>query len=380
MHKIQMVDLRGQYNKIKEEIDDAIQEVINQSNFIKGKAVAEFEKKLADYLNVKHVISCANGTDALQLALMSLDLKPGDEVITSDFTFIATAEVIALLGLKPVFVDVDRDTFTINPQAIEEAISPRTKAIIPVHLFGQTADMDALLSLSKKYNLSIIEDTAQATGSEYKLNSGDIRKAGTIGDIGTTSFFPSKNLGCFGDGGAVYTNNDELAEKIRMIANHGSKIKYHNDIVGINSRLDTIQAAVLNCKLTYLEQYNSERRKAADLYDKKLKDIHWLEIPYRNPRSTHIFHQYTLKVEPEYRDNLKEYLSTKGIPSMVYYPLPLHNQKAFLQSKFDVSKLKNALFLSNSVLSLPMHTELTEKEIDFISNEIHTFFENLHKD
>ena len=374
-----MVDLQRQYQKIKSEIDDAIQNVINSSHFIKGEDVKLFENELAEYLNVKHVIGCGNGTDALQLALMALNLEQGDEVITADFTFVATAEVIALLGLKPVFVDVDKDTFTINPSEIERAITERTKAIIPVHLFGQSADMEKILQIAKKHSLYVVEDTAQATGCDFTFLNKQSSKLGTIGDIGTTSFFPSKNLGCFGDGGAIFTNNDELAAKIRMIANHGSKRKYYNDIVGINSRLDTIQAAILRVKLRNLDKYNEARQRAANYYDEKLKNIQEIQIPERNKQSSHIFHQYTLIINGGYRDSLKSFLAENDIPTMIYYPVPLHKQNAYQQSSFDVDNLKESKHLSESVLSLPMHTELTERELNSVSEKIIQFFNDVDK-
>ncbi len=377
--KIEMVDLQRQYQKIKPEIDMAIQSVINSAHFIKGEEVKRFENNLAEYLDVEHVISCGNGTDALQLALMALNLQPGDEVITADFTFVATAEVIALLGLKPVFVDVDKNTFTIKAKAIEEAITSKTRAIIPIHLFGQTAEMNKITTIAKKYNLYVIEDTAQALGCDYTFSNKETKKAGTIGDIGTTSFFPSKNLGAYGDGGAVFTNDDKLAAKLRMIANHGSERKYYNDIIGINSRLDTLQAAILNVKLYHLDKYNQARQQVAHFYDKKLEDIPEIKIPVRNTDSNPIFHQYTLKVPSKYRDHLRKYLTENDIPSMIYYPLPLHQQKAYKEARYNVDKLKKSIELSREVLSLPMHTELSEKELDFICSKINNFFIDVHK-
>ncbi|HPN22434.1 MAG TPA: DegT/DnrJ/EryC1/StrS family aminotransferase, partial [Tenuifilaceae bacterium] len=326
---IQMCDLKGQYNKIKSEIDTAIHQVIDSAAFIKGKEVNQFQDDLAKYLGVKHVIGCANGTDALQIALMALGLKPGDEVITPDFTFIATVEVVALLGMIPVLVDVDPTSFTIDIKKLEEAITPKTKAIIPVHLFGQCANMDEIMRIANKHNIFVVEDNAQALGSNYYLANGTTVKAGTIGDIGTTSFFPSKNLGCYGDGGALFTNNDDLANEIRSIANHGMKVRYHHDRIGVNSRLDTIQAAILSIKLKYLEQYNTARISAADFYDSKLKSCSHLVVPNRVKWSNHIFHQYTLRVIDANRDDLIKHLASFGIPSMVYYPVPLHIQKAF---------------------------------------------------
>jgi len=372
MQKIQMVDLHSQYLKIKPEIDEAIQNVINSSEFVKGSDVKIFEKNLASFLDVKHVISCANGTDALQLALMALDLQAGDEVITPNFTFIATAEVIALLGLIPVFVDVNPTTFTIDTQAILKAITPRTKAIMPVHLFGQASEMNEIIEIAKNYNLHIIEDTAQALGADYFIQNKS-QKLGTLGDIGCTSFFPSKNLGAFGDGGAVFTNNDELAEKIRILANHGMKVRYYHDFIGINSRLDGIQAAILNVKLKNLNQYNYERQKAADFYDKAFQKCEFVQIPERNNNSTHIFHQYTLKIKHK-RDELKEYLEKKAIPTMIYFPLALNKQKAFANSNVSKIYFPVSETLPNQVLSLPMHTELSLQQLEYITTSVLEFF------
>ncbi|HNV52210.1 MAG TPA: DegT/DnrJ/EryC1/StrS family aminotransferase [Tenuifilaceae bacterium] len=373
---IQMCDLKGQYNKIKSEIDTAIHQVIDSAAFIKGKEVNQFQDDLAKYLGVKHVIGCANGTDALQIALMALGLKPGDEVITPDFTFIATVEVVALLGMIPVLVDVDPTSFTIDIKKLEEAITPKTKAIIPVHLFGQCANMDEIMRIANKHNIFVVEDNAQALGSNYYLANGTTVKAGTIGDIGTTSFFPSKNLGCYGDGGALFTNNDDLANEIRSIANHGMKVRYHHDRIGVNSRLDTIQAAILSIKLKYLEQYNTARISAADFYDSKLKSCSHLVVPNRVKWSNHIFHQYTLRVIDANRDDLIKHLASFGIPSMVYYPVPLHIQKAFEpyrtfngNSSYPVSDS-----LANSVISLPMHTEMDEATLNFICDKVLSFF------
>lgn len=369
---IQMCDLKGQYLKIKDEIDAAIHEVIDSTAFIKGKEVSLFQDELASYLGVKHVIGCANGTDALQVALMALDLKPGDEVITPDFTFIATVEVVALLGLTPILVDVDPSTFTIDIKRLEEAITPKTKAIIPVHLFGQCANMDEVMRVAQKHNLYVIEDTAQALGADYYHSDGRVAKAGTIGTIGTTSFFPSKNLGCYGDGGALFTNDDALAAEIRSIANHGMKVRYHHDRIGVNSRLDTIQAAILRVKLKYLDSFNKARIEAANVYDAMLKPCSKVITPARAKWSNHIFHQYTLKLTGVDRDKLQKELAAKGIPTMVYYPIPLHMQKAFdpyrefnLGRSFQVSET-----LSNSVISLPMHTELTDDVIKYIVDNL----------
>ncbi|QKG81241.1 DegT/DnrJ/EryC1/StrS family aminotransferase [Tenuifilum thalassicum] len=366
-----MCDLKRQYQRIKDEVDVAIQEVIDSSAFIKGKEVGLFQDELASYLNVRHVIGCANGTDALQIALMALGLKPGDEVITPDFTFIATVEVVALLGLTPIIVDVDPSTFTMDISKLEEAITPNTKAIIPVHLFGQCANMDEIMRIAQKHNLYVVEDTAQALGADYYHAEGKIAKAGTIGTIGTTSFFPSKNLGCYGDGGALFTNDDELAAEIRSIANHGMKVRYHHDRIGVNSRLDSIQAAILRVKLKYLDEYNASRINAANAYDNLLRSCSKLITPKRASWSNHIFHQYTLKLVETDRAKVQKKLAEKGIPSMIYYPIPLHKQKAFEPYKqsnsrsFQVSEL-----LSDSVLSLPMHTELTEEEIKFIADSL----------
>lgn len=369
---IQMVDLKSQYQKIKNEIDGAIQEVIENAQFIKGPCVNEFETNLSKYLNVKHVISCANGTDALQIAMMALGLKPGDEVIVPVFTYIATAEVIGLLGLIPVMVDVDADTFCIDVNQVEAVITERTRAIVPVHLFGQCANMDVIVTLARKYNLFVIEDTAQAIGAIYTFQDGSNKSSGCIGDIGTTSFFPSKNLGCYGDGGALFTNNDQLAEKLRMICNHGQKVQYVHDVIGVNSRLDTIQAAILNVKLKYLRQYEENRRQAADWYDEALKDVEWLQIPKRVPNSTHVFHQYTLKIKggKEARDMVKSKLAEEGIPSMIYYPIPLHFQKAFSSAYYSEGSFRVSESLCDSVLSLPIHTEMNKANFAYIADSI----------
>jgi dTDP-4-amino-4,6-dideoxygalactose transaminase len=370
--QIQMVDLKGQYNNIKSEVDNAIQSVIDRGQFIKGNDVKEFEQNLAEYLQVKHVISCANGTDALQIAMMALDLKPGDEVIVPVFTYIATAEVLGLLGLIPVMIDVDPKTFCIDVNEIKAKISKRTKAIVPVHLFGQCANMDELMKIAVSNNLYVIEDSAQAIGAKYTFENGDVKSAGCIGDIGTTSFFPSKNLGCYGDGGALFTNDDRLAEKIRMICNHGQKVQYVHDIIGVNSRLDTIQAAILNVKLARLREYEAARNRAADIYDNILGDFDWLEIPIRNPHSTHVFHQYTIKVigGKELRDNLRKKMAEKGIPTMVYYPIPLHLQKAFATEGMGIGSFAVSEELCDSVLSLPIHTEMTVEMVDYICSEL----------
>jgi len=366
MKPVQMVDLHSQYLKIKEEIDEGIFSVIETSSFVKGGKVVDFQRNLENYLGVKHVIPVANGTDALQIALMSLDLKPGDEVITPTFTFIATVEVVALLNLTPVFVDVDYDTFCIDLQSVERAITPKTKVIIPVHLFGQNADMEGILALAKKYNLYVVEDACQSMGSEYIFKNGKKQHSGTIGDIGCTSFFPSKNLGCYGDGGAVFTNNDELAEKIAMIANHGMKVRYYHDIIGVNSRLDSIQAAVLDAKLPHLNNYVKARQKAADFYNKAFSNNKNIVLPVTSSYTTHSFHQYTLKLIDVNREKLISHLNEKGIPAMVYYPVPLHLQKAYKDKRYGEGDFPVAEKLSASVVSLPMHTELDEEQLNYI--------------
>lgn len=373
MKKIQMVDLHGQYLKIKDEIDTAMQSVIVASAYINGPEVARFASNLSEFLSSAHVIPCANGTDALQLALMSLGLQPGDEVICPNFTFIASVEAVALLGLKPVLVDVDADTFNINSEAIRRAITPKTKAIIPVHLFGQCCNMNEILAIAEENNLYVIEDTAQALGCNYSSNSLQ-GKAGTLGTIGCTSFFPSKNLGCFGDGGAVFTNSDTIAEQLKMYANHGSKKKYFHSKIGINSRLDSIQAAVLNVKLNYLQEFNSKRIQAANRYDSLLGAIDGVQIPKRVEYSGHVFHQYTLKLENKLNTDLQAFLKEKGIPSMIYYPKTMAQQDAFVPylngSTFPISDE-----LTKRVISLPMHTELSEEHIEFICAGVKEFFE-----
>ncbi len=368
--KIPMVDLRGQYEKIKTEVDQNIQEVLNTTAFINGPAVKEFQAHLEIYLKVKHVILCANGTDALQIAMMALDLKPGDEVITADFTYVATAEVIGLLGLTPVLVDVKPDTFEIDTDAIERNIGPKTKAIVPVHLFGQCANMEKIMAIAKKHNLYVIEDTAQAIGADYTFSNGSTQKAGTIGHVGCTSFFPSKNLGCFGDGGAMYTNDDELAKKLRMIAHHGQSVQYKHDVLGVNSRLDTVQAAVLKVKLKHLDEYAASRNKVAAHYDRAFKNHPKLEIPVRSAQSTHVFHQYTLKLKGVNREFLREQLAERGIASMVYYPIPLHLQKAFATDRYKTGDFPVTEQLCASVLSLPMHTEMDEDTMNYISTTV----------
>jgi dTDP-4-amino-4,6-dideoxygalactose transaminase len=375
MNPLQMVDLKSQYQRIKPQIDNAIQGVIDSCQFVKGAEVKTFEQELAQYLGVRHAIACGNGTDALQVALMALGLKPGDEVITTDFTFIATVEVIALLGLKPVLVDVDRATFNIDVKKVEKAITPRTKAIVPVHLFGQCANMEPLLKLAEKHSLYVVEDTAQGLGAEYRFSDGIVRKAGTIGTIGCTSFFPSKNLGCYGDGGALFTNDDQLAEQIRCLTNHGMKVRYHHDMIGVNSRLDTIQAAILRVKLPHLDEYNCARLAAAEKYNAALSGIASLETPVTAAFTTHIFHQYTLKVKNGQRDALKKHLDEQGIPNMVYYPIPLHRQKAFEPYITENDSFPVSETICGEVLSLPMHTELNDEQIERITLAVKSFFE-----
>lgn len=371
---IQMVDLRGQYDNIQAEIDSAILKTVRSTNFINGPEVNSFQKNLETYLAVSNVIPCANGTDALQIAMMALRLKPGDEVIVPAFTYVATAEVIALLGLTPVWVDVDPDTFNIDPLAFESAITDKTKAVVPVHLYGQCADMEAIVRIARKHKLFVIEDTAQAIGAEYTFSNGSIAKAGTIGDIGCTSFFPSKNLGCYGDGGALYSNNDELAKVIRMIANHGQSRKYHHELVGVNSRLDTVQAAILDVKLKYLNNYSAARQKAAAVYDELLKDVHQVSPPVRATNSTHVFHQYTLIVKDGTRNTLKANLESVGIPCMIYYPIPMHQQQAYKSIKYPKGSFPIAESLCEKVLSLPMHTELTIENQEKIIGAIKSFY------
>jgi len=365
--KIQMVDLASQYNKIKTEVDAAIANVINNTAFINGPEVKQFQADLEKYLDVKNVIPCANGTDALQIVMMALNLKPGDEVITANFTYVATAEVIKLLGLTAVLVEVNPDTFTIDPQAIEKAITPKTKAIVPVHLYGQCADMEAIMAIANKYNLYVIEDTAQAIGADFTFTNGTKQKAGTIGTVGCTSFFPSKNLGCYGDGGAMYTNDDMLAKRIRMIANHGQSVQYYHDDIGVNSRLDSIQAAILRCKLPHLDEYAAARNKAAAYYDKAFAGNAKIKTPVRAKNSTHVFHQYTLTLNGVDRNALREFLATKDVPAMIYYPLPLHHQKAYADTRFNDEDFGITLNLCKNVISLPMHTELEESTLEYIT-------------
>lgn len=370
-----MVDLKTQYAKIKPEIDSAISDVINTTSFINGPAVKQFQQSFENYLGVKHVITCANGTDALQISMMALGLRPGDEVIAPSFTFIATAEVIALLGLTPVLVDVDPETFNISPEAIRKAITPRTKAIVPVHLFGQTADMDAVMQIARQYKLFVIEDACQSIGSDY-LNAENVwRKSGTIGHVGCTSFFPSKNLGCYGDGGAMFTDDDDLAVKLRSIANHGMTVRYHHDDIGVNSRLDSIQAAVLHVKLQHLDSYARARQQVAAAYDKAFQHRPELKIPARFNRSTHVFHQYTLQVKGIDRDALREFLATKEIPTMIYYPIPIHLQKAYQDARYSPGDFPVSEKLSRTVISLPMHTEMDTEQLNYITAAVVEFLD-----
>ena len=380
-----MVDLVGQYLKIKDEVDVSMQAVINTSQFINGAKCKEFSANLSNYTGAAHAVTCANGTDALQIALMSLGLERADEIIVPAFTYVATAEVIALLGLTPVLVDVQWDTFNINPDKIEEAITPKTKAIVPVHLFGQCADMARILEIAAKHNLYVVEDNAQAIGARWQgvLNGKENPQTGTIGDIGCTSFFPSKNLGCFGDGGAMFTNNIELAQKLNCIANHGQKVKYHHCMIGCNSRLDTLQAAVLDVKLKYLDKYIASRQAAAAYYLQELASVKGIELPVTAPYTNHVYHQFTIKVADGKRDALKEFLAKKDIPTMIYYPLPLQRQEAYMpiakvaggvEALEGEEKLKVATELSGRVLSLPMHTELTEEQLHYICRGIKAFY------
>ncbi|MDO6801532.1 DegT/DnrJ/EryC1/StrS family aminotransferase [Wenyingzhuangia sp. 1_MG-2023] len=370
MNKLQMVDLKSQYLDIKKEIDASIQEVISNSTFINGPQVASFKNNLAQYLNVQHVIPCANGTDALQIALMALNLAPGDEVITVDFTFAATVEVIKLLQLTPVLVDVEADTFNLSIAALKKAITPKTKAIVPVHLFGQCAHMEAILDIAKQYNLYVIEDTAQALGATYTFSDGTVKKAGTMGTIGTTSFFPSKNLGCYGDGGAIFTNDDALAHALKGITNHGMYQKYYYDVVGVNSRLDSIQAAILDIKLPYLDSYNKARQSAAQFYNNAFKGCKHILTPVTSKFSTHVFHQYTLRITNGKRDELHAYLKENNIPNAIYYPVALHSQKAYKTENVIEENFTNTNTLIEQVISLPMHTALETAQLELITKMI----------
>lgn len=374
MRPLQMVDTKTQYLHIKEDIDKAICEVVESAAYINGPAVGKFAEQLAAYLSVKHVIPCANGTDALQIALMALDLQPGDEVITPSFTYIATTEVIALLRLKPVFVEVDPFHFCMDPAALERAITPRTKAIVPVHLYGQAAPLKEILDIASRYGIAVIEDNAQAIGCDYIFDEGHRKKTGTLGAIGCTSFYPSKNLGAFGDGGALFTDDDTLASRIRMIANHGQSKRYYHDVVGCNSRLDTLQAAILSVKLSHLDQYNEARRQAADFYDRAFADCASLITPFRAAYGTHVFHQYTLRVTNGQRDALAAFLAARQIPSMIYYPVPGHRQKMFDSFLATTVDLPITDLLTEQVISLPIHTELDEEQLTFIANGVKDFF------
>ncbi len=373
MEKIRMADLHTQYLRIKPEIDSAIQEVLDSTAFIQGPQVNQFANSLAAYLDSNFVIPCANGTDALQIAMMALGCKPGDEVIIPVHTYVATAEVIALLGLKPVFTEVDLKNFNLDTSKLEEKISDKTFAIVPVHLYGQCADMEPILALAKKHSVHVIEDVAQALGAVYTFSNGAKKRAGTMSTIGCTSFFPSKNLGCFGDGGAIFTQDSVLAEKIRMIANHGQKIKYHHDIIGVNSRLDTLQAAILDVKLKYLNDYEQRRNEVANFYDRELGGVSFLEVPVRAKNSTHVFHQYTIKTKGIERDQLKSYLESKGIPTMIYYPVPLHLQTAYARAEYPAGTFPITEQVSKTVLSLPIHTEMNEEQLLYICNTIKDF-------
>lgn len=373
---IPMVDLKGQYHKLKPEIDQAVLDCIASTQFINGPAVAQFQQSLESYLGVAHVIPCANGTDALQIALMALGLAPGDEVIVPAFTYVATAEVIGLLQLTPIMVDVDPDNFNITANLIEKAIGPKTKAIVPVHLFGQCADMEPIMALADKHQLHVIEDNAQAIGADYQFSNGLVKKAGTIAHIGTTSFFPSKNLGCYGDGGAIMTNDDQLAEKLRVIANHGQRKKYYHEVLGVNSRLDSIQAAILSVKLPKLDDYCRARQAVAAQYDQAFGRVAGVQIPGRTTSSSHVFHQYTLKIPPEKREGLIAHLAGQGIPSMIYYPVPLYKQAAFDRYWDGATTLPVTEALCDSVVSLPIHTEMDEATIQRITSAVISFFED----
>jgi len=376
MKKINMVDLNGQYRKIRWQVNREIKKVIKSSSFINGPIVKEFQKNLQEYLNVRHVIPCANGTDALQIALMALDLKKGDEIITTNFSFASTIEVILLLGLKPVIVDIDPRTFNIDPSLIENKITERTKVIIPVHLFGQSCRIEEIIEIANKNNLQVIEDNAQALGSQYKFSNSEKQMTGTIGDIGTTSFFPSKNLGCYGDGGAIFTNSDNLAYKMRGIVNHGMYERYYHDEIGVNSRLDSMQAAILNVKLKYLDKYNKSRQQSAHLYNQAFEKVDKIQTPFvESDIDSHVYHQYTLKVPSEFRDSLAEHLSKNNIPFGIYYPLGFHEQKAYKQEFFSDKDFPVTNKIKDQVISLPMHTELSRKQIKHIANSIISFFE-----
>ena len=373
MRPIQMVDTKTQYLNIKAEVDTAIHDVLDTAAYINGKPVQDFAVELSKYLNVKHTITCANGTDALQIAMMALNLQPGDEIITPSFTYIATTEVVALLKLTPVFVEVDPATFCIDPESIRKAITPKTKAIVPVHLYGHAAPMEAIMQIAKEHNLFVIEDNAQAIGCDYTFSDGTVKKTGTIGTIGATSFYPSKNLGAYGDGGAIFTNDDVLAQKMKMIANHGQQKRYYHEVVGCNSRLDTLQAAILNIKLKHLDQYNKARQAVAQFYDKAFANNAKIITPFVAAYSTHVYHQYTLQLVGVNRDALNEFLATQKIPSMIYYPVPGHKQEMF--ASFGLPKIELAITdqLTNCVISLPVHTEMDEEQLTFITSNVLQF-------
>jgi dTDP-4-amino-4,6-dideoxygalactose transaminase len=373
MHPIQMVDLKRQYHRIKDEVDQAVLGVLESSAFINGKPVQDFTAHLSRYTGAKHVIPCANGTDALQIAMMALGLKPGDEVITPSFTYIATTEVVALLGLKPVFVEVDKRTFCMDPDALEKAITPRTRAIVPVHLYGQSAPMQQILDIAERHGLFVIEDNAQAIGAEYTMRDGSVRKTGTMGTIGTTSFFPSKNLGGYGDGGAIFTQDDALADKMRMIANHGQSKRYYHDVVGCNSRLDTVQAAILDIKLSRLDQYNAARQAVAEAYNAAFAEVEGITTPYVAPGNTHVYHQYTLVLGGIDRDALHQHLAAQQVPSMIYYPVPAHRQKMFEAFGSSTTVLPVTDWLTERVISLPIHTEMDKEQLDYITGQVLSF-------
>ena len=373
MQNIPMVDLVGQYNKIKPEVDSAIQEILSSASFINGPHVKSFQENLQKYLNVKHVIPCANGTDALQVAMMALNLQPGDEVITTTFTFIATAEVIALLRLTPVLVDIEKDSYNIDPEAVERAITPKTKAIVPVHIFGQCANMEAIMDIARRHNLYVVEDNAQAIGADYTFSDGTVKKSGTIGTIGCTSFFPSKNLGCFGDGGALFTNDDALAEQIRIVVNHGMKVRYYHDYVGVNSRLDSIQAAVLDIKLKHLDEYIKARQYAAAYYDRAFAATDKIITPKKSGFTTHVYHQYVMVLNGVDRAKLMEHLQSKGISCAIYYPVPLHEQKAYQDPRYKKGDFPVSEYLCENVIALPMHTEFTDEQLNYVTSTILDF-------
>lgn len=375
MKKIQMVDLLGQYNHIQQEIDSAVLDVIRSAAYINGPEVKAFQQELEQYLGVKHVVPCANGTDALQVALMGLGLQPGDEVISVSFTFVATVEVVKLLGMEAVLVDCEPDTFNMDVDALRKAITPKTKAIIPVHLFGQCANMEAIMEVAEEHSLKVIEDTAQAIGANFTFSDGTSKKAGTIGHVGTTSFFPSKNLGCYGDGGAIFTNDDALAARMRMMVNHGMERRYYHDEIGVNSRLDSIQAAILRIKLRHLDEYNVARRAAAEFYNNAFSSSPLISTPVIGGNSDHVFHQYTLKVPAEIRNGLQEYLASKDIPAMIYYPVPLHQQVAYKSALFGKADFPITEELSRCVISLPMSTELDEEQLTHITSSVNAYVE-----